>query len=113
MTDQNQTYGTTKYFLAGLLVGGFAGTVAMLLMAPQSGKATRDQIQAKGIELRDEVTETAENTVAKARLKGQQLSADVREKAEELQQRGQDMLDEQREHLATLVAGDDNGNKVS
>jgi gas vesicle protein len=34
--------------LAGLLVGGLAGAVAMLLLAPQSGKDTRMQISEGG-----------------------------------------------------------------
>jgi len=95
-------------FLAGMLVGGVAGTATMLLLAPQSGKKTRTQIQNKGIELRDQATETVENAMAQAHHAAQQITGDVREKAEELQQRGQDMFDEQRERLAAFV---DSGNK--
>lgn len=101
------------YFLAGLLIGGIAGSAAMLLMAPQSGKDTRDQIQAKSIQLRGEAAETVEKTMAQARQKGQQLSTDVREKAEALQQRGQSMLNEQRENLSTLVSGENREVKIS
>jgi len=90
-------------FLTGMLLGGLAGAAAMLLMAPQSGKKTRDQIQHKSIELRDQATETVENTMAQVRQTAQQITDDVREKAEELQQRGHDMLDEQRERLSTFV----------
>jgi gas vesicle protein len=113
LTNQTQDNGNSMYFLMGMLVGGLAGTAAMLLMAPQSGKDTRDQIQAKGIELRDEATVTAENAVEQVRLKGQKLSSDMREKAGELQQRGQNLIDDQREQLSSLVAGDSNGVKLS
>jgi gas vesicle protein len=113
MTNETQNNGNSMYFVLGMLVGGLAGTAAMLLMAPQSGKDTRDQIQAKGIQLRDDAAATAEDTMAQVRLKGQQLSTDIREKAGELQQRGQNLIDDKREQLSTLVAGDNNGLQVS
>ncbi len=46
--------------LAGMLIGGLAGAVTMLLLAPQSGKRTRIQTQEKGIELRDRATGAVE-----------------------------------------------------
>lgn len=103
----------TGSFLAGLLIGGFAGTAAALLMAPQSGKQTRDQIQTKGIQLRNEATDTMDNAVAQVRLKGQQISTDVRAKAGELQQRGQSLIDDKREQLSALVSGDNLDLKLS
>jgi len=97
--DANQLGG----FLAGLLIGGLAGAVAMLLLAPQAGKKTRTQIQQKSIELRDQTTEAVEDALAQTRGKARQITADVREKADELEQRGQEVVDEQKEHWATLV----------
>jgi gas vesicle protein len=108
----NHTNSAASFF-AGLLVGGFAGTAAALLMAPQSGQQTRDQIQARGIQLRHEATETVDHAVEQARLKGQQLSTDVRAKAGELQQRGQSLIDDKREQLSTLVSGDNHEVKLS
>jgi len=98
-TGANNTWS----FLAGLLMGGLAGAVAMLLLAPQSGKKTRAQIQQKSIELRDQTTEAVEDAVAQAGVKARQITADVHEQAEALQQRGQDMFDEQRKRLSTVV----------
>ncbi len=97
--DVNQVGG----FFAGLLIGGLAGAVAMLLLAPQSGKRTRAQIQLKSMELREQTTEAVEDAMAQARTQGRQIRADVREKADELQQRGQAVLDEQKEHWSALV----------
>jgi gas vesicle protein len=97
--DVNQVGG----FFAGLLVGGLAGAVAMLLLAPQSGKRTRAQIQLKSIELREQTTEAVEDALKQTRTKGRQIRADVREKADELQQRGQAALDEQKENWSALV----------
>jgi gas vesicle protein len=90
-------------FLAGLLVGGLTGAVAMLLLSPQSGKETRAQIRQKSIELRDQAVKTVEGAAAQARGTVRQITDDVREQAEELQQRGQDMLDEPRGHLSQTL----------
>ena len=92
-------------FLAGLLVGGLAGAGAMLLLAPQSGEKTRAQIQQKSIELRDQTAKTVEGAVAQARGKARQITDDVHKQAEELQQRGQNMLDGQRDHLSETLKG--------
>jgi len=89
--------------LAGLLVGGLAGATAMLLLAPQSGKKTRAQIQQNSIELRDQTVKTVEGAVAQVRGRARQITDDVHEQAGELQQRGQDVLDEQRGHLSKTL----------
>jgi gas vesicle protein len=64
------TYPTNNVLgvLGGALIGALAGTVVMLLLAPQSGKDTRKQIQEKGIELRNWTTGMVENTLAQVRL---------------------------------------------
>jgi len=90
-------------FIAGLLIGGLAGAVAMLVLAPQSGKKTRAQIQQKSIELREQTTEAVEDALKQAGIKARQIKDDVREKADELEQRGQAMVDEQKEHWSALV----------
>jgi gas vesicle protein len=53
--------------LGGLLIGALVGAVAMLLLAPRSGRDTRTQIQKKGVELRDRTTEMVEDTLAQVR----------------------------------------------
>ena len=90
-------------FLAGLLIGGLAGAGTMLLLAPQSGKRTRTQIQLKSMELRDQTTEAVEDAMAQAGVKARQIRTDVRKQAKELEHRGQDMFDEQKERFSTLV----------
>ena len=109
MEDYSQENGNNAKkiwgFLVGLLVGGLAGAGAMLLLAPQSGKETRAQIQHKGIELRDQTVKTVEDAVAQTRGKARQITDDVPEQAGELQQSGQDMLDEQRGHSSESLEG--------
>jgi len=41
-------------FIAGLILGGLVGAVAMLLYAPQSGEETRRQIREGALDLQDE-----------------------------------------------------------
>lgn len=95
-----------KNILIGLLVGGLAGAVAMLLLAPQSGEQTRAQIEEKSIELRDQTTKNIKKAVQQVRSKTNQLTADVQEKAGELKQLGQDKLVEQMDRVsAALDAG--------
>jgi gas vesicle protein len=71
MIYENQDYkyptNNTLNILLGMLIGSAVGALAMLLLAPQSGKDTRTQIQKKGIELRDRTTEMVEDTVAQVR----------------------------------------------
>ncbi len=90
-------------FLAGLLMGGLVGAGAMLLFAPQSGEKMRAQIQQEGLELRHQVSGTVEDAVAQARGKARRITAGVHKQTRELQQRGQDMLDEQREVVSQVV----------
>jgi gas vesicle protein len=90
-------------FLAGLLLGALAGAGTMLLLAPQSGKRTRDQIQQRSMELRDQTAETVEDAVDQVRATAHQVTVGVGEKADQLQQRGQEMLDEGMERVSAVV----------
>jgi gas vesicle protein len=109
MDNHNQENGNNAKsiggFLAGLLVGGLTGAGAMLLLAPQSGKKTRTQIQQKSIELRDQTVKTVEGAAAQVRGKASQITDDVREQAGQLQKRGQNVIDEQRDHLSQTLKG--------
>jgi len=89
--------------LAGVVIGGLAGAVTMLLLAPQSGKRTRTQIQHKGIELRDRATEMVEDAVAQVRLNGNKIARDGRRKANELLHQGQNLVAEQVEYVTDAV----------
>jgi gas vesicle protein len=91
-------------FLAGLLLGGLAGAVAMLLLAPHTGKRTRADIQHKSTELRDQATETVEDAVDQVRAKAHHIKASVRKEAKGLEHRGQEMLDEKVERVSAAVA---------
>jgi gas vesicle protein len=92
-----------KYFLIGLLIGGMAGAVAMLLLAPQSGKQTRAQIQNQTIQLRDRTTTNIKKAVARVRTETDKISTEVQEKAGGLKQLGQDKLVEQLDRVSAAL----------
>jgi gas vesicle protein len=94
---------SARGFVAGMLLGGLAGAGTMLLLAPHSGKTTRAQIQQKTIELRHQAVETVEDAVSQTRAKVSQIKTGVREQAEELQQRGHELLDEQKQRWSPVV----------
>ncbi len=89
--------------LIGLLIGGLAGAVAMILFAPQSGKRTRDQIFLKSIQLRDRTTRNIKKAVSQVRSETNKLTAEVQGKAGELKQLGQDKLVEQLDRVSAAL----------
>jgi gas vesicle protein len=86
--------------LFGMLVGGFAGALTMLLMAPQSGKDTRMQIQEKGIELRDRTAGIVEDVMAQVRMERNKLTTEGRKKAKELIHQGRELAVEQLDRVS-------------
>jgi gas vesicle protein len=111
VSGQDEHYGRTALgFFAGLLIGGLAGAVTTLLVAPQSGRRTRAEIQRRTVALRDQATASLEDTVEQARASGRRLSVNaqkqarrIQHQAEKLQQRGQDLLDQQKERWSPVV----------
>ena len=104
MATKKRTYNNNpQRVLLGLVIGGLAGVVTMLLFAPQSGKQTRDQIEEKAIELRDQTTKNLKKAVAQVRSDTNKLTAEVQDKAEDLKQLGQDKLVEQLERVSAAL----------
>jgi len=75
-------------FLAGLLFGGLAGAAAALLLAPQSGKQTRELFREEGVQLGDRVFNTVKDGRARAELIADQTKA----KMEDLQEQGRKII---------------------
>lgn len=111
MNDMNHEdqYDTNNpgYFIAGLLfgsmLGGLIGAVIMLLLAPQSGERTRKQIRRKGTQVRKQAARAMDDGVKQVRSKANQVATGIQEQAEELQQRGQDAVDQQKERWMPVV----------
>lgn len=90
-------------FFAGLLLGGLAGAGAMLLLAPQSGKRTRTQIQMAGIELRDQATDAVDAAVAQTRSRARRIRTGARAQMEGLQHRTHVMVEKQKANVSAAV----------
>lgn len=103
--DANQLSGLLAgfWFLGGLLLGSVAGAGAMLLMAPQSGKKTRKQIQRKGRKMRKQTTRKIEHEAEQVRDKAHQVTTSIQKQAEDLQQGGRDMVDEQKARWEPVI----------
>ena len=86
--------------LAGMLVGGLAGAITVLLFAPQSGEDTRMQIMEKGIELRDQATGMAESTLSQLRSDRNKFSIVGQRKAKELLKQGKSLVVEQLDNVS-------------
>jgi gas vesicle protein len=104
MINENQHLeyrrGSVFNVLLGTLIGGLAGAVAMLLLAPQSGEDTRMQIQKKGIELRELTTDMVENTLSQVRSSANKVSIGGHRKLNELKQQGQELVVEQLDNVS-------------
>ena len=99
-------------FLVGFIVGGITGAVTALLLAPQSGEETRTVIKEKTIELKDGASKTfeeayaqAEAAAVQARSKFDELASITKEKSEELQRKGQILIEEQKSKLGDALQG--------
>lgn len=90
-------------FIRGLLIGGMAGAIALLLLAPQSGKRTRAQIQNRTIQLRDRTSQKIKKSFAQVRSGADKLTAEVQEKAGDLKELGQDKLVKQLDRVSAAL----------
>jgi len=92
MVNENLGRVTHKNNILGvviaLLIGSLVGAVTMLLLAPQSGKDTRTQIQNKGIELRDRTSGMVEDAISSLRQVKEKITMGGHQKDEELFQPG-------------------------
>lgn len=71
-------------FLAGFVIGGLVGAAVALILAPQSGEDTRNQLRQQGDELRSRATQSSNSTgdyLATARDRLQVTGTDVQNRA--------------------------------
>ncbi|PZX13808.1 gas vesicle protein [Breznakibacter xylanolyticus] len=73
----------TGLFIGGMLTGAALGAVAALLMAPKSGKETRDDMLSKLHDLEDELSSIRNKT----KEKGMELKDEIRTKINDLEKR--------------------------
>lgn len=103
----NQEYGHPKNnivnIMAAMLIGGLAGAVTMLLLAPQSGRATRRQIRKKGMELRDRTNQLVEDAVDQVNSNANKFTKGGRKKIKELKKQGKELAVEQLDRVSEVV----------
>ncbi len=99
-------------FLIGFIIGGLTGAAIALIMAPQTGEETRAVLRDRAIELRDKAQETAQvareqvgSTASEVRSRATDVASKAKASAEELRQRGQVVIEEQRSRLQNLRSG--------
>jgi gas vesicle protein len=109
MSDNNNEFGA---FMSGLLLGGIAGAITALLLAPQSGEETRQVILDKGMELKDKALETvdearvrAEQAAEEARIAAQEYTKKLQDQAKDLQEQGRVILEEQKQKIEKVAKG--------
>lgn len=72
----------------GLLMGAAVGLTAGILLAPRSGKETRDEIKAKAVEAQEKTQEMLEQT---------------KERVEQIYEQGREMVAEKRDWAAETI----------
>ena len=75
-------------FLGGFVIGAAIGAIAGILLAPQSGADTREQLS----EMASDVAKKTDETVKDIKRKADNLITDAQEKSEEIMGKLQDML---------------------
>lgn len=97
-------------FLIGFIIGGLTGAAVSLLLAPQSGEETRVYLRDRAIELRDKAAETAqttyeqvEHTASDVRVRASEIAEKAKASAEDLQHRGQVIIEEQKSKIGEKV----------
>ena len=86
-------------WLKGFMYGAAAGMVASLLVAPQSGRQTRDLLRYKTVQLR----QLAEQIAEEAREKAGALSEEAITQVRTMSQRSKEYVGEQRERVARVA----------
>ena len=83
MSEQNDDL----MFLAGLVVGAIFGGIVAVLLVPQSGPETREQVVERGLELRnraEDAVQRAQQIASEAVGKVQTTAADLIKKPDDL-----------------------------
>jgi gas vesicle protein len=100
--------GSFPSYLKGLFVGGLIGASIAMLSTPRTGEETRMILRAKGNELRDRATDTAEE----ARKRAEDLARTGVDKANDLKERSQSFINTQKGTLQSTAVGVKEGVKT-
>jgi gas vesicle protein len=101
MTETYQEHQRTNFgaLFTGILVGGLASAIAVILFAPQSGKETQKQIEEKATEWFNQSKDLYTDTVTQIRNNAENITLEGREKLAELTDRGREIAMEQMDRV--------------
>ena len=88
--------------ITAFAIGGLIGAGVALLMAPQSGRETRDLIRNKGMEIKDKAAETAADTRHRASQALNDVAQQTKDKVSSLGKRGEQMIEEGKQRVAEM-----------
>jgi len=89
--------------LAGFLLGGLLGAGAMLFLAPQPGKKTREELRDGAFQLRDRTSGVVKEKVAQVKTRAQQVTEGAREKVVGLRDQSREVIAEQLDRVSTAA----------
>jgi gas vesicle protein len=95
--------GDTGAFMVGFVIGALVGAAAALIMAPQSGEETRQQIRDKGVELKGQAEDELRAAIARAETAAEQARARMLELQAELEARSKAAVDDARKQVTDLA----------
>lgn len=79
---------STGKFIAGCVVGGVIGAIAGILLAPQSGEDTRENIK----DLSRDVADRTDRKVKELQEKAENIISDIQTRGDELMEKLQNMV---------------------
>lgn len=113
MSDNSSDLGA---FLAGFVIGGLIGAATALILAPQSGEATRDQIKSQGSQLAtsgesfvQQYREQANSLTQPIMDKANNASSNVQEQARIVLDKGREQVNKVRGQASGSVENSHNG----
>lgn len=86
----------------GAVFGAVAGFVSGILLAPKSGKETREDIKKASVETKDAVVENVEKTKAAAEKKAREARVVAEKKVKEAKAWGEEVVADVNERAADL-----------
>ncbi len=85
---------TATKFLCGFLIGGAVGAVAGILLAPKSGKETREMLKNSATD----AMKKADETVKEIQAKADDVVSDLQKKGDEIKEKLQNLMSQQKEN---------------
>jgi gas vesicle protein len=98
MGQEENSYSAGSVLLT-FFIGGLVGAGVALLLAPKTGRETRQKI----LELADEVKEKAETYIEKTKEKADTYAEEIRDKAAAVVEKGKGFIEEQKTIITSAV----------